>query len=199
MRQRPKPVFSASSRPDISRPCLRLAICSRVVISKSVVCLHDHQILDAHHGHKFPRRMNVISVGVERKEAQLALIRLPSAGVVLRRRCSCKAVQEPRSFHPKSAGRQKIFDASFAFSRARLEHRIIYADVFAFRIQALKRRREFARAVVGNLLEQSGGFRQMFSDSVDQCARAPQKHTAIPEVVSGSQEFCRCEAPAVSR
>ena len=54
---------------------------------------------------------------------------------------------------------------------------------------------ELARAEVGgNLLQQRGGLGQVFEQRIGQRPRAPQKHAAVPEIVSRLHEFggARC-------
>ena len=98
--------------------------------------------------------------------------------------CSCSAVHEPRSFHPKSAGRQMMLEFCSPLAERRLEHGIVDADVFALRVKAGKGGGELARAECSrDLLQHCGGFGQMLAQRVGQGARTPEKHSAIPEIV----------------
>src|SRR5579862_8487536 len=69
--------------------------------------------------------------------------------------------------------------------RARLQHAVIHADVFTLGIDPAESARELARAIgLGNFLQQLRGFPQMLAQRIRQRLRAPQKHPAIPEIIS---------------
>src|SRR5208337_1440104 len=78
-------------------------------------------------------------------------------------------------------------DARLAFSLggARLQNCIVDADVFALRVMLSKSVRELARAISGgNLFEERSGVGKMLAQRVGERIGAPEKHTAVPEVVA---------------
>src|SRR5258706_4003165 len=81
---------------------------------------------------------------------------------------------------------------SFALARARFQHGVVNADVLALRIEAAERLGKFARAVrSGDLFEDRRCVRQMLAQRVDQSVSTPQKHAAVPEIVSGGEKLSR--------
>ena len=129
--------------------------------------------------------MNVIALGIEREPSfgsdQVVVLWLLPGRVMLVQRC-------PRTqIVPSEIGR-KANDVGVLLSLAgaRFEHGIIDADVLAFGIEPGKRGGKFLRAEGGcNLLQQRCGLRQMLQQRVGQGAGAPQKHAAVPEIISG--------------
>src|ERR1700722_17138772 len=77
----------------------------------------------------------------------------------------------------------------FTLRRPWLKDGVVHADVFALRIELAEARRELSRAICGgDLFEQTGGLREMFAQRIRQGARAPQKHAAIPKIISSRNE-----------
>ena len=80
----------------------------------------------------------------------------------------------------------------FPLGRTRFQHRIIDADIFAFRIKFAECRIELGRAMSrGDLLEQGRGAGKMLTQRAHQSTRTPKEHTAIPIKSSSSYEFRR--------
>ena len=50
----------------------------------------------------------------------------------------------------------------------------------------------------GNFFQNRGGLGQMLSQRIGQCLRAPQKHAAVPEIISGCDEFGRTFSDSAS-
>src|ERR1017187_5225246 len=87
---------------------------------------------------------------------------------------------------PSEVGRQAE-DARLGFSRGgtRLQHRVVDAYVFALRVELTKRVGELARAIGGgNSFEERSGVGKMLAQRVRQRVGAPEKHAAVPEVVT---------------
>src|ERR1700683_4148642 len=77
----------------------------------------------------------------------------------------------------------------FARRRPRFQHRIVDADIFALRIQPAKSVGKLARAKAGgNFFQDRRGLRKMLAQRISQRARAPQKHAAVPEIISRSHK-----------
>src|SRR5580698_3697928 len=70
---------------------------------------------------------------------------------------------------------------ALALCRARLQNRIVYADVLALWIELSKGLLELAAAVaVSNFLEQRRGFRQVLAQRIGERLGAPEEHAAVP-------------------
>src|SRR5580698_3577577 len=79
---------------------------------------------------------------------------------------------------------------ALALCRARLQNRIVYADVLALWIELSKGLLELAAAVaVSNFLEQRRGFRQVLAQRVGERLGAPEKHAAVPEEIPSLHEL----------
>src|SRR5260370_35652210 len=91
-----------------------------------------------------------------------------------------------------------------AFRGAGLKNCVIDADVFAFRIQLCECLLEVLCAPgCGDLFQIGRALREMFAKSTAQCGRAPNKHTAVPVVITGGVKLLfslpgelRCEPPS---
>src|SRR5579885_1591004 len=95
--------------------------------------------------------------------------------------------RRPRSQIVPSKVRGQAVDVPVLLSlgRTRLKHSVVDADVLALWIQFLQSTRESVRTILGrDLFEKSCGFRQMFPQGIGERLRAPQEHSAVPEVVS---------------
>src|SRR5205807_2560844 len=80
----------------------------------------------------------------------------------------------------------------FALGRARLQHRIIDADVFALGIKFFKLLIESRRSPGGrDLFQVRSGLRKMLPQGIGERAGAPHKNTAVPVIVAGCNEFFR--------
>ena len=92
----------------------------------------------------------------------------------------------------KIRGKTEDVPSLFPLRRTGLEHGIIHADVFTFRIQFAECSREPVGAKRGgDLLEQGCGHGQMLLQGVGQGARAPEKHSAVPEIIARVNELIR--------
>ena len=96
------PVCAVSSRPDALRFCPTSCALLASGDQQSIFRLHHHQIAHAQHRHEFPRRVNVISLSIEREDA--------AAGnqVVVRGPGSClRDVRAARSMIPDRSSRNR--------------------------------------------------------------------------------------------
>src|SRR6476469_10149454 len=79
----------------------------------------------------------------------------------------------------------KYVPGLLALGGTRLQHGIIHADVFTFRIQPSECSNKLACAKRGrDFLEQSRGHGQMLLQRVRESPRTPNEHPAVPVVVS---------------
>src|SRR6202521_1375456 len=139
-----------------------LASCNQ----QSILSFHHHQIAYSHGRHKFTRSVHIIAPSIQNEVAgagnEIVFPRATLGGVML---VQCR----PRTqIVPTERSRQtKHVPALFAFRRARFEHGIVHADVFALGIQPSESGGKLARAEGGgNLFEQRRGFRQMLAQGV---------------------------------
>src|SRR5262249_7432023 len=79
-----------------------------------------------------------------------------------------------------------------AFGGARLNHRVIDADVFALRVQLGELLRELPGSPgCRDLFQIRRALRKMFTQSLAQSGCAPYKHAAVPVIVPGGDELLR--------
>src|ERR1700692_1162740 len=108
--------------------------------------------------------------------------------------CRVMLVQgSPRSqIVPAEIGRKtKQVAGLLSFRRPRFQNRIIDADVFAFGIQTAKSRSKFLRTKSSSYFFQQGsGGCQMLTHRICQSLGAPQKHPAVPKIISRSHKRC---------
>ena len=88
--------------------------------------------------------------------------------------------------------RRQAVDVALLFSlcRSGLQHSIVHADVFAGRISfAICRGKLRGPERRRNLFKHLGRFWQVFAHCIGEGSRTPQKHPAIPEVISSGNEL----------
>src|SRR5260370_40276565 len=133
---------------------------------QSIFGFHHDQIAYSHGSHKFARGVHIIALSAQNEVAGADKEIVFSWATL----CSVMLVQRrPRTeIVPTERSRQaKHVPALFAFRRARFEHGIVHANVFALGIQPSESGSKLARAEgSGNLFEQRRGFRQMLAQSV---------------------------------
>src|SRR5260370_11094631 len=87
---------------------------------------------------------------------------------------------------PSKVGRQtEDSRLDFSLGGARLQHRVVDADVFTLRVEPSKGFCELACAIgLGNLFEEPSRLRKMLAQRVRERVGAPEKHAAVPEVIA---------------
>src|SRR5262249_15849485 len=79
---------------------------------------------------------------------------------------------------------------AFTLGRARLQDRVVHADVFACWIKLGEGLVELAGTVtLGDLLQDGSRLGQLLSPRVPAGCRSPDEHAAVPEVVPGLHEL----------
>src|SRR5207302_7631370 len=87
---------------------------------------------------------------------------------------------------PKIRRKAENVAGLLAFGRTGLEHGVIHADVFTFGIEFPECCwKAIAAKGGGDFLEQSRGHGQMLLHGLGQSTRTPEKHSAVPKIVSG--------------
>src|SRR5262249_17304740 len=155
---------------------------------QSIIGFYHHKVIHSDGGDKFSGRINVVSLGIKRERSlarnQVVFLRALLAGVML-------VESRPGTQVIPSELRRDTEDVRILLTLggSGLEHCIIDADVFTFRVQLGKTVGELARSVIGgNSLKHLRRFRKMFEQCFGKSASPPQEHAAVPEVVSRSKK-----------
>src|SRR5580698_2002025 len=113
------------------------------------------------------------------------MLRLPPGNVVFVQRSP-----RPQIVPAEAGGQANNVGLLLASRRKRFKDGIVNADVLALGIQATKYLTKLlASEPRRNFFQNGRRLRQLPPQSIDERARTPQKHAAIPVVVSGLQKF----------
>src|SRR6202521_1900319 len=149
---------------------------------QGVFGLDNHQVAHADQGDEFTEYVNIIVLGVQSKSAGRGH-RIPTATFCLRYAVLMQRSPGTEVVPSEVGGQTDDAGLRFSLGRARLQHRIVDADVFALRVELPKSLGELARAISGcNCFEKRFGVRKVLAQRVSERIRAPEKHAAVPEV-----------------
>src|SRR5580693_659194 len=146
--------------------------------------LDNHQIAYADECDKLLWSMNIIAAGMQQKKArtrdQIAFRRAALRRVMLvQRRPGTQIVP------PKVRRQAENISRLLAFGGSRLQYRIVHADVLTLGILPSKSPGKLARTKGGrDFFEQTCGHRQVLPQRIGERSRTPQKHSAVPEIIS---------------
>src|SRR6266404_6104394 len=151
---------------------------------QSVFGLDNDQAAHADEGDKFVEHVNIIVLCVQGKSAGRRHLILTAAFclrdvVLMQRGPGAKIVPSEVGGQTEDAG------LGFSLGGARLQQSIVDANVFALRIKLPKTLRELARAMSGgNFFQEHRGAGKVLAQRVRERVGAPEKHSAVPEVVA---------------